>query len=588
MKLLARLTVKTKLIGGFLIVAAVAAIIGVTGLYSTSQVNAKAAQMYQTEIRGLRSAADTRGNIIGAGGAVRSALLSASEQQRGENMKRLQQRFSNAYKSLDQLDTLFVTERGKAAVSQTRVAIEAFEGAAIMAIAQRGEVSSAEGQKLGDSALSLAEAAEANLHKLVEEKQANAQRLDGEIAGVYSNAKLVSIALTVGGALLAVLLGWLITRGLTRQLGGEPADVAGVAASIAQGNLTNRIDVSHAEDGSVIHAMNVMQESLLRVVHSVRASSDSIATGSGQIAAGNADLSQRTEEQAANLTETAAAMEELSSTVKSNADVAQQAAQLAGSASGAAIKGGEVVNDVVVTMGEINASSRKIVDIIGVIDSIAFQTNILALNAAVEAARAGEQGRGFAVVASEVRSLAQKSAAAAKDIKTLIDDSVAKAEAGSQMADAAGEAMTGIVTQVQHVTDLINEISAATKEQTSGIAQINDAVLQLSDVTQQNAALVEQSASASNSLNEQANALVDVVGVFNIGQEQAAVAKHGGAAATSVRLSAGSALMAKTALQRAAHSAPAPVSANLTPVPSKHALTMGKSEPVREEEWEAF
>lgn len=582
MKLLARLTVKTKLIGGFLIVAAVAAIIGVTGLYSTSQVNAKAAQMYQTEIRGLRSAADTRGNIIGAGGAVRSALLSASEQERGENMKRLQQRFSNAYKSLDQLDTLFVTERGKAAVSQTRVAIEAFEGAAIMAIAQRGEVSSAEGQKLGDSALSLAEAAEANLHKLVEEKQANAQRLDGEIAGVYSNAKLVSIALTVGGALLAVLLGWLITRGLTRQLGGEPADVAGVAASIAQGNLTNRIDVSHAEDGSVIHAINVMQESLRRVVHSVRASSDSIATGSGQIAAGNADLSQRTEEQAANLTETAAAMEELSSTVKSNADVAQQAAQLASSASGAAIKGGEVVNGVVVTMGEINASSRKIVDIIGVIDSIAFQTNILALNAAVEAARAGEQGRGFAVVASEVRSLAQKSAAAAKDIKTLIDDSVAKAEAGSQMADAAGEAMTGIVTQVQHVTDLINEISAATKEQTSGIAQINDAVLQLSDVTQQNAALVEQSASASNSLNEQANALVDVVSVFNIGQEQAAVAKHGGATATSVRLSAGS------ALQRAAHSTSAPVSANLIPVPSKQALTMGKSEPVREEEWEAF
>src|SRR5690606_29562916 len=347
----------------------------------------------------------------------------------------------NAYKSLGELDMLFITERGKAAVAQTRAAIEAFEGAAIMAIAQRGEVSAEEGKKLGDGVLALAEAAEANLHKLVEEKQSNAERLDREIADVYSNAKLISIALTIGGALLAVLLGWLITRGLTRQLGGEPADVAGVAASIAQGNLTNRIDVSRAEDGSVIHAINVMQESLRRVVHSVRSSSDSIAAGSGQIAAGNADLSQRTEEQAANLTETAAAMEELSSTVKSNADVAQQAAHLAGSASDAAIKGGEVVNDVVVTMGEINASSRKIVDIIGVIDSIAFQTNILALNAAVEAARAGEQGRGFAVVASEVRSLAQKSAAAAKDIKTLIDDSVAKAEAGSQMADAAGEAM---------------------------------------------------------------------------------------------------------------------------------------------------
>jgi methyl-accepting chemotaxis protein len=602
MKSLARLTVKTKLIGGFLIVAAVAAIIGVVGLYSTSQVNARATQMYETEIRGLRHTADTRGSIIGAGGAVRSALLASNEQERGENMQNVQRRFSNAYKSLDQVETLFITERGKAAVAQTRVAIEAFEGAAIMAIAQRSEVSAEEARKLGDGALALAEAAEANLHKLVEEKQANAQRLDGEIAEVYANAKLVSIALTIGGALLAVLLGWLITRGLTRQLGGEPADVAGVAASIAQGNLTNRIDVSHAEDGSVIHAINVMQESLRRVVHSVRSSSDSIAAGSGQIAAGNADLSQRTEEQAANLTETAAAMEELSSTVKSNADVAQQAAHLAGSASDAAIKGGEVVNDVVVTMGEINASSRKIVDIIGVIDSIAFQTNILALNAAVEAARAGEQGRGFAVVASEVRSLAQKSAAAAKDIKTLIDDSVARAEAGSQMVDAAGEAMTGIVTQVQHVTDLINEISAATKEQTSGIAQINDAVLQLSDVTQQNAALVEQSASASNSLNEQAKALVDVVGVFQLGQDQDAAFKRASTAhapTASARLSSARApantggasrepLAASTDKSRLPGGRRLSASANLNPAPSKQALTMGKPEPVREEEWEEF
>jgi len=597
MKRLARLTVQTKLIGGFLIVAAVAAIIGLVGLYSTSQVNAKAAQMYETEIRGLRHAADTRGNIIGAGGAVRSALLADNEQERGENMKRLQQRFSNAYKSLGELNAFFTTESGRAAVARTGAAIEAFEGAAIMAIAQRGEVSAEEGKQLGDKALALAGNAEAELHKLVEEKQANAQRLDGEIGDVYSTAKLISIALTVGGALLAILLGWLITRMLTRQLGGEPADVARVAASIAQGNLTNRIDISGAQEGSVIHAINVMQESLRKVVHSVRASSDSIATGSSQIAAGNADLSQRTEEQAANLTETAAAMEELSSTVKSNADVAQQAAQLASSASGAAAKGGEVVGNVVATMGEINASSRKIVDIIGVIDSIAFQTNILALNAAVEAARAGEQGRGFAVVASEVRSLAQKSAAAAKDIKVLIDDSVAKAEAGSQMVDEAGEAMTGIVTQVQHVTDLINEISAATKEQTSGIAQINDAVLQLSDVTQQNAALVEQSASASNSLNEQANALVDVVGVFQVGQEQDAAAKQVAASAqlpsraapgnigVPARGPAAAAIpQAKAQPARQATSK----TGNPAPAPLRQALTMGKAEPVREEEWEEF
>src|SRR5690606_14473673 len=219
-----------------------------------------------------------------------------------------------------------------------------------------------------------------------------------------------------------------------------------------------------------------------------------------------------------NLTETAAAMEELSSTVHSNADVARQAAQRATTASASASKGGEVVNNVVATMAGINDSSKRIVDIIGVIDTIAFQTNILALNAAVEAARAGEQGRGFAVVASEVRSLAQKSAAAAKDIKTLIDDSVVKVDLGSKLVDEAGAAMQGIVEEVRQVTDLISEISAATDEQTSGLGQINDAVLQLSDVTQQNAALVEESATASSSLSEQAGMLVDVVSFFKVDQ----------------------------------------------------------------------
>jgi methyl-accepting chemotaxis protein len=295
--------------------------------------------------------------------------------------------------------------------------------------------------------------------------------------------------------------------------------VARAASAIAEGDLAAPIDASQARPGSVVAAMRDMQRALRQVVGSVREASDSIATGAGQIAVGNADLSQRTEEQASNLEETAASMEELTSTVQSSADTARQAADLARTASAAAQAGGQVVGNVVATMGEINASSQRIADIIGVIDGIAFQTNILALNAAVEAARAGEQGRGFAVVAGEVRALAQKSASAAKEIKGLIHDSVGKVENGSRLVHDAGQAMGTIVTQVQRVADLIGEITAATQEQTAGIGQINEAVTQLDTVTQQNAALVEESAAAADSLNNQAKQLVQAVAVFRLGEQ---------------------------------------------------------------------
>jgi methyl-accepting chemotaxis protein len=258
----------------------------------------------------------------------------------------------------------------------------------------------------------------------------------------------------------------------------------------------------------------------------VRSGTDTIATASSQIAAGNHDLSSRTEEQASSLEETAASMEELTSTVKQNADNARQANQLAVSASSVAVKGGSVVAEVVGTMGAINASSRKIVDIIGVIDGIAFQTNILALNAAVEAARAGEQGRGFAVVAAEVRNLAQRSAAAAKEIKTLIDDSVSKVEEGSNQVAEAGKTMDEIVDSVKRVTDIMAEITAASQEQTSGIEQINQAITQMDQVTQQNAALVEEAAAAASSLQEQAANLSQVVSVFKMDRAQEQVAQH--------------------------------------------------------------
>ena len=315
------------------------------------------------------------------------------------------------------------------------------------------------------------------------------------ISGRNSALALALLALVVG-TVTAVL----IIRGVLRQLGGEPDEAATVVRRIASGDLSQSIVLRPGDTDSLLATMQQMQTFLVRVVKDIRSGSESIVTGSSQIATGNADLSQRTEEQASNLQQTAASMEEMNATVKTNADTARQASQLSASASAVALQGGEVVGRVTATMGEITEASKRIADIIGVIDGIAFQTNILALNAAVEAARAGEQGRGFAVVAGEVRSLAQRSAEAAKEIKSLIGASVDSVESGARLVGEAGRTMADIVGQVQRVSDLLGEISAATIEQTSGIGQVNDAVTQLDQVTQQNAALVEESATASAAL----------------------------------------------------------------------------------------
>jgi methyl-accepting chemotaxis protein len=326
------------------------------------------------------------------------------------------------------------------------------------------------------------------------------------------------ILLAIGAALMLVVgaMAWRMARTLYGQLGGEPEYAADVVRKIGAGDLSVDVEVRRGDESSLLHAMHSMQQSLAGTVQEIRGSTDTIATASGQIASGNQDLSSRTEQQASSLEQTAASMEELTSTVKQNADNARQANQLAASASEVAVRGGSVVGQVVDTMGAINTSSRKIVDIIAVIDGIAFQTNILALNAAVEAARAGEQGRGFAVVASEVRSLAQRSAAAAKEIKGLIDDSVSKVEAGSHQVAEAGQTMEEIVASVKRVTDIMGEIAAASQEQTSGIEQVNQAITQMDQVTQQNAALVEEAAAAAASLQDQAGSLVQAVSVFKV------------------------------------------------------------------------
>ncbi len=327
-------------------------------------------------------------------------------------------------------------------------------------------------------------------------------------------ARIQMLVLGVAALLVGGGLSWWLTRTITQPI----RQAVQVAKTVAAGDLTSHIQATRQDEtGELLGALDSMNRSLVQIVSQVRRSSDSIATGSQQIATGNTDLSQRTEEQASNLQQTAASMEQLTSTVRQNADTAAQASQLALNASRAAADGGSVMGRVVSTMQEISTGSRRIAEIIGTIDGIAFQTNILALNAAVEAARAGEAGRGFAVVAGEVRALAQRSAEAAREIKGLISHSVHSVEAGSQLVNDAGRSMDAIVTQVKRVTGLISEISAASQEQTQGISQVGDAVQQLDHVTQQNAALVEQSAAAAESLSQQAGRLAQMVSTFRLG-----------------------------------------------------------------------
>ncbi|MEP7101163.1 MAG: methyl-accepting chemotaxis protein [Burkholderiales bacterium] len=456
-------------------------------------------------------------NVNVGAGAARNMVISKDPAIEAAERKKLDDARAENAKLLDELDKMLVVPKAREllkAISDNRVAYnQGLDDA--LAMDAKGDSEPA-GKLLMNAVREKENAIFKAIDEATELQRGLAVGLATEAKTSSSNTALLLVGLAFAMAVLGALVTWLLVRSFSRALGAEPSELGAAAQLVAAGDLSPVVGAATAHAGSVLASLSEMQLNLANIVGQVRASSDSIATGSAQIAIGNADLSQRTEEQASNLQQTAASMEQLSGTVKNTADTASQASEMAMSASAAAVKGGELVGNVVSTMQDIVASSKKIADIIGVIDGIAFQTNILALNAAVEAARAGEQGRGFAVVASEVRSLAGRSAEAAKEIKALIGASVDKVEAGTRQVNEAGASMGEIVSQVQRVSQAIGEISSATTEQSTGIGQVGEAVTQLDQVTQQNAALVEESAAAAESLKHQAAKLAEVVGVFKL------------------------------------------------------------------------
>ncbi|PJM86143.1 methyl-accepting chemotaxis protein [Achromobacter ruhlandii] len=393
--------------------------------------------------------------------------------------------------------------------------VKSFQG--VGALLKRGERDAAR-QRLLEETLPLLDSLQDHIIEISRIQAAEMVDASADSRKVIDNAGMLNLILSGLAVVLGGLFAWRVSKSITAPL----AQAVSVAETVARGDLGQPIHaVTRDETGRLLRALHDMQDKLAGAVRTIRAGSETISSAAGQIAAGNADLSSRTEEQAASLEETAASMEELASTVKQNADNARQANQLAASASEVAQRGGAVVSAVVSTMGDISASSRKISEIVSVIDGIAFQTNILALNAAVEAARAGEQGKGFAVVAGEVRSLAQRSAQAAREVKTLIEASVSKVAEGAGQAENAGTTMQEVVASVKRVTDIMGEIAAASQEQATGIEQVNRAVSQMDEVTQQNAALVEEAAAAAGSMQDQAHALVRAVGVFRLREDAA-------------------------------------------------------------------
>ena len=525
---LAKMKVGTRLGLGFALVLVLLVAVTVLGIARMAQIQERLDHVINVNNVVTRLVIDMRGNVSDRITSLRILTLMTDASDMEPEMARIKTQTSTYQETQKKLEEKFAVE--STAEEKTLLAsIKEYEAAAMPAIAKASALwmaNDAEGatrvmikeirpvQKKWIDALEQLATLE---DKLNEQMQSDARK-------AFDSARLFMIILGVLAVAMGVAAALVITRGLLKQLGGEPDYTASIAGSIANGDLSIGIHTQPSDTSSLLAEMKEMRNSLVGIVGQVRVGTETIGTASREIADGNIDLSSRTEMQASALEKTASAMEELTSTVKQNADNAREANKLAATASDVALKGGSVVSQVVDTMSSINESAKKIVDIIGVIDGIAFQTNILALNAAVEAARAGEQGRGFAVVASEVRNLAQRSAGAAKEIKILIDDSAEKTERGTRLVGQAGVTMGEVVDSVRRVTDIMSEIASASQEQSAGIEQVNLSIIEMDGMTQQNAALVEQAAAAAQSLQDQAAELAHVVSIFKLveGEEKPA------------------------------------------------------------------
>ncbi|MFZ6725066.1 methyl-accepting chemotaxis protein [Undibacterium sp. MH2W] len=513
------LTVKFKMVAGYAVILVFLVIVAMSGLYGMSQSNDKLKQVTEVNTVKMALLEDMSNSVHIVSRVIRSLALISDQAVYEREQKKIVAARDEYDKAFDALKKMSLDREGQDFVVQ----IEKYRDLARPKNNQFLEMVKTDKEQSVVFLLEIANPATAlwqdSLHQFITLQREKSKQDEITAAKEYSDLRLIIILFSLLAVVSSIVIGTLITRSLLRQLGAEPNYVRDVARQIATGDLTVEIDVGNANPDSLIFAINAMRDNLELIVAKVAQGAETISNAAQEISVGNADLAVRSEKQAGAIEETASSMEELTSTVRHNEDNSRQANQLAASASDVASQGGKMVTEVIVTMNSISESSKKIIDIISVIDGIAFQTNILALNAAVEAARAGEQGRGFAVVASEVRNLAQRSAVAAKEIKTLINDTVEKVGTGAKKVDEAGHIIEDVVTSVRKVSDVISEISAANTEQTAGLNQINQAITQLDESTQQNSSLVEEAAAASQALNEQALTLRSLVESFKLKQK---------------------------------------------------------------------